>query len=66
MTVREARAGLEMVGSQLARESIGEQTYWAAPDMPVTGEASPTAFLLPSFDEYLVGYRERPAWHMRG
>lgn len=61
LTVADARAGLEMVSPQLPQETIDEQTYWAAPDMPVTGEASPTAFLLPSFDEYLVGYRDRGA-----
>jgi hypothetical protein len=61
LTVADARAGLEMVSPQLPQETIDGQTYWAAPDMPVTGEASPTAFLLPSFDEYLVGYRDRGA-----
>ncbi len=61
LTVADARAGLEMVGSQLARESIGEQTYWASLNAQAVADTSLPAFLLPSFDEYLVGYRDRSA-----
>lgn len=61
LTLRDARAGLEMVRAQLVPEEADSQTYWASPDAPVAGDRTPTAFLLPSFDEYLVGYRDRTA-----
>ena len=39
---------------------IERQTYWFAPSQPVRGP-SPTAFLLPNYDEYTVGYTDRGA-----
>lgn len=61
LPVGEARAGLEMAGSQLLQETIMGQAYWASPNAPAPDDASLTAYLLPSFDEYLVGYRDRGA-----
>ena len=57
----DARAGLEMVESQLAREALDGQTYWFSPSLPAAKAASPTAYLLPGFDEYLLGYKDRSA-----
>lgn len=57
----EARAGLEMVETRLAREERDGQTYRFSPASPAAAAASPAAYLLPSFDEYLVGYRDRGA-----
>jgi hypothetical protein len=56
----EARAGLEMVAAQLAHEELDGQTYWFSPTSPAKSSL-PTAFLLPPFDEYLLGYKERGA-----
>lgn len=50
-----------MVNSQLVQESIDEQTYWASPDTQEVADTPHVVFLLPSFDEYLVGYRDRSA-----
>jgi len=57
----EARAGLAMVESQLADEELDGQTYWFSPALSSPKVASPTAYLLPSFDEYLLGYKDRSA-----
>jgi hypothetical protein len=57
----DARAALEMVRPQLMEESIAGQTYWLASSPPATKEDLPAAHLLPSFDEYLVAYRDRSA-----
>lgn len=89
LTLTEARAGLELVKSNLHQETIGGQTYWLAPETPgiathspsvmeplhpeyagieggrgsITGrmadKASPPIFLLPGFDEYMLGYKDR-------
>lgn len=61
LTVGDARAGLEMVSSRFVQETTDGQLYWSSPDVPAVGDTSPAAFLLPSFDEYLVGYRDRSA-----
>jgi len=61
LTVAEARAGLVMVGSELANEAIGGQTYWFSPSLPHEHMPAPTALLLPAYDEYTVAYRDRRA-----
>lgn len=61
LTITEARAGLEMVQSELFHEVIDGQTYWFAPsELPAT-DSAPEAHLLPNYDEYMVGYTDRGA-----
>lgn len=64
LSVADARAALDMVISQLIHEVIDGQTYWFAPSAPPVLPAkdlSQTAYLLPYFDEYTVGYTDRSA-----
>lgn len=61
LTVSDARAGLEMARPRLARQVAADQTYWLAPSTPAAGGESRSAYLLPAFDEYLVGYKDRSA-----
>jgi hypothetical protein len=61
LTVADARSGLEMVKTRLLCEQVGGQTYWFSPGLPAVKAASPTVYLLPAFDEYLLGYRDRSA-----
>lgn len=57
----DARAGLEMTKPHLVQEVSDGQTYWLAPSMTTAKDASPTAYLLPAFDEYTVAYKDRSA-----
>jgi hypothetical protein len=57
----EARAGLAMVEAQLAHEVVEGQTCWFSPAPSIPNPASSTAYLLPAFDEYLLGYKDRSA-----
>jgi hypothetical protein len=57
----DARASLDMVKAQLASEELEGQTYWFLPSLSSANTASPTAHLLPGFDEYLLGYKDRGA-----
>jgi hypothetical protein len=59
LTVRDAKAGLDMAGRALAREAIGGLTCWFAPSRAVAPPAAPTAYLLPNYDEYLIAYKDR-------
>ncbi|HKP12959.1 MAG TPA: winged helix DNA-binding domain-containing protein [Blastocatellia bacterium] len=61
LTVADARVAIEMAKSDLAREDFDGQTYWLAPSAPSGKEASPTAHLLPPYDEYTVAYTDRSA-----
>jgi len=59
LTTADARAGLGAAAAQLEREVIGGQEYYVDPELlPVPNEPL-DAFLLPPFDEFLVGYRDR-------
>jgi hypothetical protein len=65
LTVADAKKGIELAGPRLERETIDGQEYWlsaAAPGpVPTASPASPTAWLLPPFDEYTVAYKDRSA-----
>ncbi|MEA2576108.1 MAG: hypothetical protein QOH93_3406 [Chloroflexia bacterium] len=61
LTTGDARAGIEMVKDRLLSEVIEGQTYWFTDSAPLAKEPSPTAHLLPNFDEYGVAYRDRSA-----
>ncbi len=61
LTLTDARAGLEQVKGQLRQETVNGQTYWMSPDMPALTKDAPTVYLLPGFDEYLLGYTDRSA-----
>jgi hypothetical protein len=61
LKVSDARAGLEMAASQLAQESLDGTVYWMTRDLPALTPVSPTAYLLPGFDEYMLGYTDRSA-----
>ena len=60
LTVAEARAGVEAITSNLTADQYRETTHWRS-SRPVPRSTSGAAHLLPAFDEYLVGYRDRDA-----
>ncbi len=61
LTTTDARAGLEMVKTQLVHEVVDGQTYWMAQTMAPVRKQPLVAYLLPGFDEYLLGYTNRSA-----
>lgn len=72
LTVADARVGLALVGPDLDAQDIDGQTYYFPADMSPAGDPGEVAFLLPTYDEFLVGYsafatslnggRERGDW----
>lgn len=56
LTITDAKAGLKMVGNDLAHGDLDGQTYWFSPSMPTAAEPTQSAFLLPTYDEFLVGF----------
>lgn len=61
LKISEARAGLEMVKAELRREEVDGQTYWLSQSEPELPGHAPAVHLLPGFDEYLLGYKDRRA-----
>lgn len=62
LTLTDAKMGLEAVKSELIAEKINGQEYWMA-EASATPETllSSNIYLLPGFDEYLLGYKDRSA-----
>ena len=64
-TVAAANRGIEIAARSLARETHDGRTYWSAR----TGRASPPkrrmAHLLPNYDEYFIGFKDRSAFAQR-
>lgn len=61
LTMSDARKGIEMVRSQFANEVMNGQTYWFAESEPPGKKKIPTAYLLPNYDEYFIGFKDRSA-----
>jgi hypothetical protein len=60
LTTADTKIALHLAKQSLVQDVCGEQTYWLPSSLSASGEAE-QACLLPAFDEYLVGYKDRSA-----
>lgn len=60
LNVADARKALDLAAPHLAHETVGRGVYWLQASAPARSRAT-TAHLLPLYDEYAVGYRDRSA-----
>lgn len=60
LTMAEAKAGLELVKSELSSVEIDDQTFWFATSTAAAGRTAPRAYLLPNYDEF-ISYADRSA-----
>jgi len=63
LTLADSRRGIALAGDDLARRSIGGKEYWHDPELDWRPVSKSAVHLLPNFDEYTVGYRDRSALH---
>lgn len=61
LTMSDAKNGIEMNQSQFKSEAINDQTYWFNESKSSTKVKSLTAYLLPNYDEYFIGFKDRSA-----
>jgi hypothetical protein len=61
LTVADATRGVEIAGRRLEREVIGDEAYWLEPQQRSQRRRGPTAHLLPNYDEYFIGFKNRSA-----
>ncbi len=61
LTLGDARTGLAAAAAHLVQETIEGKPYWMALSVEHKGHSPPGVYLLPGFDEYMLGYQERSA-----
>ncbi|MEO8354883.1 MAG: winged helix DNA-binding domain-containing protein [Chloroflexota bacterium] len=61
LTITDARLGIEMVKSKFVSNVIDGQTYWYKETKPINRKKSLTAYLLPNYDEFFIGFKDRSA-----
>jgi len=61
LKVSDAKAGLEMISPHVVQHTVGGVVYWMSRDTQATRQVAATVNLLPSFDQFLIGYKDRSA-----
>lgn len=61
LTMADAKKGIEMVKSYFVNEEFDGRSYWFADTGSPVREKSPMAHLLPNYDEYFIGFKDRSA-----
>lgn len=60
LTVTDAKQGLAAIQSELQQVRVDEQVYWLPQTSPTNCAGAPV-YLLPGFDEFVLGYGDRSA-----
>jgi len=61
LTLADVKKGISIGGDKLNTATINKHEYWFAANMPEAGRMSSQIYLLPNYDEYIVGYVDRTA-----
>lgn len=59
LTLTAVRSGIAMAGGELEGREYSGKTYWLSRDLEVAPDTMGCVRLLPPFDEFLMGYRDR-------
>jgi hypothetical protein len=65
LTKSDSRRAAESAASELEHELIEGRSYWFPAPARVAKRRTPIAHLLPNYDEYFIGFRDRRAFAMR-
>jgi hypothetical protein len=59
LTVSDAKRAIDLLGKEVQRVSVDGEDYWLVErEVP---KAGPSAHLLPNYDEYFIGFKDRSA-----
>jgi len=61
LTVGDARRGVEVIQSRLQQHAVNGRAYWSTDAAPPARGRAPSAHLLPNYDEYFIGHKDRSA-----
>jgi len=62
LTIKDAKRGIDLAGRDLEAVTLGGQNYWVSSAAPRPPRPARTVFLLPNYDEYFIGFRDRRAF----
>ncbi len=65
LTKADAKRGVEAAASHLRHVSIADRVYWSSTAGRAVRTSSPLVHLLPNFDEFFVGLKDRSAFGVR-
>ena len=65
LTLADAKRGLELAGAELEPVTLGGQAYWVSANAPRARKRTGSMHLLPNYDEYFIGFRDRSAFGER-
>jgi hypothetical protein len=66
LTMRDAKAGIDLAGASLSRDDVDGFTYWSTGGSAPKPPLSTVAHLLPNYDEYLIAHKDRHLVVSRG
>jgi hypothetical protein len=61
LTIADAKKSIALLADELSSETVNDTTYWFSGSVPPKARRKPEAHLLPNYDEYFIGFRDRSA-----
>jgi hypothetical protein len=61
LAVADATKGIQMAGAAFERELVDGRAYWSDASLPSHGKTPVAVHLLPNYDEFFIGFRDRSA-----
>ena len=61
LTIAECKRGIALAGTQLQQITLNEKHYFAPRDFELPSRVPASAHLLPNYDEYFIGFKDRSA-----
>jgi hypothetical protein len=65
LTKTDAKRAAESIRSELGQQTIDGKLYWLPTPTRLARRKTPIAYLLPNYDEYFIGFRDRGAFAHR-
>ena len=65
LTKADAKRGAQSAAAELQHTIIDDRSYWSSAPAPATKRHTPLAHLLPNYDEFFIGFRDRSAFAER-
>ncbi|HYN81669.1 MAG TPA: winged helix DNA-binding domain-containing protein [Gemmatimonadaceae bacterium] len=61
LAAADVKRAIQLAGENLERHAEGNQTYWFGESVSEKVKRAPIAHLLPNYDEYFIGFKDRSA-----